>query len=192
MFYFGLAKMYIGVEFFCFLACIMIIQCWFVETIFEGKSMASIQLNVLEQKWSKKWNNFWQKHKKLYSNYIWISFWNHGAFHGVYIKLNTNFEKLWHNISKEQTLLNLTCQYGVGFKSYLHLKKSTRNQLVQWKIKSWIHKSEKASYFYHLNKKIECIIILWWVLILLFINLTSTLPRTLNCTLYHAFTFERF
>jgi hypothetical protein len=31
--------MYMGVEFFCFPACIMLIQCKSVETIFEGESM---------------------------------------------------------------------------------------------------------------------------------------------------------
>jgi hypothetical protein len=37
----------------------------------------------------------------------------HGAFHWVCIKLNTKFEKLWNNKSKEQVFLNLTSQYGV-------------------------------------------------------------------------------
>jgi len=29
--------------------------------------------------------------------YIQILFWNHGAFHWVYINLNTKFEKIWNN-----------------------------------------------------------------------------------------------
>jgi hypothetical protein len=44
MSYFGLAKMYIGMEFFCFLACIMLIQCQIVETIFDKNIRSYIQI----------------------------------------------------------------------------------------------------------------------------------------------------
>jgi hypothetical protein len=47
---------------------------------------------------------------------------------------------------------------------------------------------KKYVFFYNFKKKIECIIILWWVLVLLFVSLISRLPKTLNCTLYHTFT----
>jgi hypothetical protein len=38
------------------------------------------------------------------------------------------------------------------------------------------------------TKKIECITILWWVLVLLFVHFTSRLTNTFNCIIYHAFT----
>jgi hypothetical protein len=41
---------------------------------------------------------------------------------------------------------------------------------------------------HHSTKKIECITILWWVLVLLFVHLTSRLTSIFSCTLYHAFT----
>jgi hypothetical protein len=44
----------------------------------------------------------------------------------------------------------------------------------------------------HSTKKIECITILWWVLVLLFIHLTSRLASTFSCTLYHAFTLSKY
>jgi hypothetical protein len=50
-----------------------------------------------------------------------MSFWNHGAFHLVYIKLITNFDFFWNNKSREQVLLNLTGQYGV--QKYFFIKK---------------------------------------------------------------------
>jgi len=42
------------------------------------------------------------------------------------------------------------------------------------------------------TKKIECIIMFWWVLVLLFVHLTNRLASTFNCTLYHAFTHPNF
>jgi hypothetical protein len=47
---------------------------------------------------------------------------------------------------------------------------------------------KKYLVIYHSTKKIECIIILWWVLVLFFVHLTSKLVSILNYTLYHAFT----
>jgi hypothetical protein len=47
---------------------------------------------------------------------------------------------------------------------------------------------KKYVVIYHSTKKIECITILWWDLILLFVQLTSKLTSTFSCTLYHAFT----
>jgi hypothetical protein len=52
-------------------------------------------------------------YKKIDSKFILNSFWNHGACHWVYIKLNIKFGKLWINKSKEQVFLNLISQYGV-------------------------------------------------------------------------------
>jgi hypothetical protein len=47
---------------------------------------------------------------------------------------------------------------------------------------------KKHLIIYHSTKKVECITILWWVLVLLFVHLTSRLTSTFSCTLYHAFT----
>jgi hypothetical protein len=47
---------------------------------------------------------------------------------------------------------------------------------------------KKYLVIYHSTKKIECITILWWVLVLLFVHLTSRLASTFRCTLYCAFT----
>ncbi len=41
---------------------------------------------------------------------------------------------------------------------------------------------------HYLPKKTECITILWWVLILLFVHLTSRLASTFSCTFYCVFT----
>ncbi len=40
----------------------------------------------------------------------------------------------------------------------------------------------------HSTEKIECITILWGVLVLLFVHLTNRLTSIFSCTLYHAFT----
>jgi hypothetical protein len=50
---------------------------------------------------------------------------------------------------------------------------------------------KKYCVIYHSTKKIECITILWWVLVLLFVHLTSRLASTFSCTLYHAFTHQQ-
>ncbi len=47
---------------------------------------------------------------------------------------------------------------------------------------------KKYLVIYHSTKKIECITILWWVLVLLFVHLTSRLINTFSCILYHDFT----
>ncbi len=47
---------------------------------------------------------------------------------------------------------------------------------------------KKYLIIYHSTKKIECITILWWVLVLLFVHLTSRLISTFSCTLYCDFT----
>jgi len=49
------------------------------------------------------------------------SFWNHGAFHWVYINLNIKFEFFWNNKSREQILLSLIGQYGV--EKYFFIRK---------------------------------------------------------------------
>jgi hypothetical protein len=49
------------------------------------------------------------------------SFWNHGAFHWVYINLNIKFEIFWNNKSREQILLSLIGQYGV--EKYFFIRK---------------------------------------------------------------------
>ncbi len=41
---------------------------------------------------------------------------------------------------------------------------------------------------YHSIKKIECITILWWVLVVLFVHLTSRLISIFSCRHYYAFT----
>jgi predicted membrane protein len=46
---------------------------------------------------------------------------------------------------------------------------------------------KKYFVIYHSTKKIECITILWWVLVLLFVHLTSKLANIFSCTFYHAF-----
>jgi hypothetical protein len=65
--------------------------------------------------------NFLQKHKKVNSNFTSTSFWNHGVFHWVYIKLIAKFNKFWNNKSREQVFLNLTTQYGV--QKYFFIRK---------------------------------------------------------------------
>jgi hypothetical protein len=47
---------------------------------------------------------------------------------------------------------------------------------------------KKYLVIYHSTKKIECITILWWVLVLLFVHLTSRLISIFSCTFYHDFT----
>jgi len=47
---------------------------------------------------------------------------------------------------------------------------------------------KKYLVIHYLPKKIKCITILWWVLILLFVHLTSRLASTFSCTLYYVFT----
>jgi cellulose synthase/poly-beta-1,6-N-acetylglucosamine synthase-like glycosyltransferase len=47
---------------------------------------------------------------------------------------------------------------------------------------------KKYFVIYQSTKKIECITILWCVLVLLFVHLTSRLANTFSCTLYHVFT----
>jgi hypothetical protein len=49
---------------------------------------------------------------------------------------------------------------------------------------------KKYLVIYHSTKKIECLTILWWVLVLFFVHLTSRLASNFNCTFYHAFTLE--
>jgi hypothetical protein len=51
---------------------------------------------------------------------------------------------------------------------------------------------KKYLVIYYSTKKIECIIILWWVLVLLFVHLTSRPTNIFNCTLYHAFTLNAY
>jgi hypothetical protein len=46
---------------------------------------------------------------------------------------------------------------------------------------------KKYLVIYHSIKKIKCITILWWVLVLLFVHLTSSLVSIFSCTIYHAF-----
>ncbi len=62
---------------------------------------------------------------KFYLNLIW----NHGAFCWVYINLNTKFEKLCNNKSKEQVILNLTSQHGV--QKYFFIKKFNEIKLCE-------------------------------------------------------------
>jgi hypothetical protein len=45
------------------------------------------------------------------------------------IKLNTKFEKLWNNKSREQILLNLTIQYGV--QKYIFIRKFNEIHLCE-------------------------------------------------------------
>jgi hypothetical protein len=45
---------------------------------------------------------------------------------------------------------------------------------------------------YHSSKKIECVIILRWVLVLLFVHLTSRLASIFNYRFYHAFTQKHY
>ncbi len=47
---------------------------------------------------------------------------------------------------------------------------------------------KKYLVIYDSIKKIECLTILWWVLVLLFVHLTSRLASTFSCTFYRAFT----
>ncbi len=49
---------------------------------------------------------------------------------------------------------------------------------------------KKYLVIYHSTKKIECITILGWVLVLLFVHLTSKLASIFNYTLYRAFTHK--
>ncbi len=51
-----------------------------------------------------------------------------------------------------------------------------------------MHDNEKYLVIYHSTKKIECITILWWVLVIISAHLTSRLTSNFSCTLYHAFT----
>jgi hypothetical protein len=48
---------------------------------------------------------------------------------GFVFKLNTKFEKLWNNKSREQVLLNLTNQYGV--QKYFFTKKFNEINLYE-------------------------------------------------------------
>jgi hypothetical protein len=47
---------------------------------------------------------------------------------------------------------------------------------------------KKYLMIYHSIKKIKCITILWWVLVVFSVHLTSRLASTFSCTLYRAFT----
>jgi hypothetical protein len=47
---------------------------------------------------------------------------------------------------------------------------------------------KKILAIYHSTKKIKCITILWWVLVLFFVHLINRLASTFSCTLYRAFT----
>ncbi len=47
---------------------------------------------------------------------------------------------------------------------------------------------KKYLIIYHSIKKIECITILQWILVLLFVHLTSRLTSTFSYTLYSTFT----
>jgi hypothetical protein len=49
---------------------------------------------------------------------------------------------------------------------------------------------KKYFVIYHSTQNIECITIFWWVLVSLFVHLTSRLASTFSCTLYCAFTQE--
>jgi hypothetical protein len=49
---------------------------------------------------------------------------------------------------------------------------------------------KKFCVIYHSIKNIECITILWWVLVLFFVHLTSRLTSTFSCTLYYVFTHQ--
>ncbi len=80
-------------------------------------------------------------------------------------------EYTWHILETNVKLQK------VGFKSYLHFKKPTWNLLLQLKIKNKFIRVKKYLVLHHLIKKFKCIIILWWVLVVFFVNLTSRLPR---------------
>jgi hypothetical protein len=45
---------------------------------------------------------------------------------------------------------------------------------------------------YNSTKKIECITILWWVLVQFFVQLTSRLACIFSYTLYHVFTLHHY
>jgi len=51
------------------------------------------------------------------------------CFHWVYINLNTKFEKLWNNKSREQALLKLNSQYRV--QKYFFIKKFNEIDLCE-------------------------------------------------------------
>jgi hypothetical protein len=51
-----------------------------------------------------------------------------------------------------------------------------------------MHNNEKVLVIYYLTKTIECITILWWLVVLLFVHLISKLVSTFSCTLYCVFT----
>jgi hypothetical protein len=87
----------------------------------------------------------------------------------------------WH-ILESNVPLQKVC-----FKSYLHFLKIYLKLTFTIQNLKLMHNNEKYLIVYRSTKKIECITILWWVLVLLFVHLTSRLISIFNCTLspYH-------
>jgi hypothetical protein len=114
--------------------------CWCV-ILMTNESMLNYTIKCLWFRMELKMKYFLTKNKKVYSNFICISFWNHSVFHWVYIKLNTKFENFWNNKSREQILLNLTTQYGVQ-KYFFIIKLNEIFFLWIYKIKIIVYSKE--------------------------------------------------
>jgi hypothetical protein len=90
-------------------------------------------------------------------------------------------EYTWHILETNDKLQK------VGFKSYIHIEKSTWKLFLQWIFLKWIHNNEEVCCFLSFKLKDWMYNNFVIGLVLFLVSLTSRLPRTLNYTFYHAF-----